>query len=269
MSAAWIDARAAYERATQVAAAIDSDKHEPAFDAAASEQGRAIEVLLDVPAPDLSGVAFKLQIMHREGYQHMLAPILVDVERLAGIAPAPEQSPTWNARLSRYRELRAICDAMSADDKASDQAVDAYCAALDELIATRAPDLPAALTKLDLTLERFEHDVIPGEHVASFRADLQAIADDDGGTHAVMFADRMAVSTMLNEGDYEGEEADRLYARLNKAEDFVLDVPSVTAGEARVQLRLAAAIWDEGMCMDRERSMQLMANIAKLLARES
>ncbi len=41
--------------------------------------------LLTTPAPDLAAVATKLQVIHRDGYQHELAPVLADVERMAGL----------------------------------------------------------------------------------------------------------------------------------------------------------------------------------------
>ena len=92
----WTNALANYKLATQIAAVIDSDKHQDAFVAAASTQYDTIEVLLKTPAPDLNAIAAKLHIMHRDGYQHMLAPVLADVERLAG---QTAREPAWGEYL--------------------------------------------------------------------------------------------------------------------------------------------------------------------------
>ena len=84
---ACTEALAEYQRTSLIVDAIDSDKNEQAFDAAADIQGEAMEVLLSTPAPDLSAVGMKLQVMQRTGNQH-LAPILADIERLGLASPA-------------------------------------------------------------------------------------------------------------------------------------------------------------------------------------
>lgn len=58
----------------------------------------------------------------------------------------------WNAALADYQAKRAHFDKIDR----SDEALDAYCAAMDRLVATRAPDGRALQMKLELIEERNE-----------------------------------------------------------------------------------------------------------------
>ena len=89
---AWTEALAEYQRTTLIVEAIDSDKNEQAFDAAADIQGEAMEALLSTLAPDLSAIGMKLQMMQGTGNQHLLVPILADIERLNRSSPATGES---------------------------------------------------------------------------------------------------------------------------------------------------------------------------------
>ncbi|MBV9840226.1 MAG: hypothetical protein JOY99_01605 [Sphingomonadaceae bacterium] len=120
MTPTWTEALEAYQRATSICEAIDAEQHVEAFDEAARRQGVVIEAALQAPAPDLAAVATKLQIMHRDGYQHMLAQVLADVERLAGGPPstATAEAP-WGSRDGKVYRLPAAFPGVSDAVKAA------------------------------------------------------------------------------------------------------------------------------------------------------
>lgn len=124
----WNEALTEYQRITLIVDAIDSEKNEPAFDAAADVQGKAIEALLSTPAPDLAALAMKLGVMKLTGNQHLLAPVAADVERLGrlalaagGVVPSPSMLAT-SERCGQCRfwlldmRMRGQGDPTDADD---------------------------------------------------------------------------------------------------------------------------------------------------------
>ncbi len=80
----------------------------------------------------------------------------------------------WNAAIARYKQLRNISDQIDvADDERSDEAIDAYCDAMDHIVDdVPAPDLAAVITKLELMHER----TAPGFSISD--NSYQAIIDD-------------------------------------------------------------------------------------------
>lgn len=80
---------------------------------------------------------------------------------LPGAAPANAdahvswQKLIWGEALTEYEVKRAASDAMPSGAEDEDEAVDAYCAAMDNLILnTAAPDIKAVVTKLKLAMSR-------------------------------------------------------------------------------------------------------------------
>jgi len=67
-------------------------------------------------------------------------------------------SKTWNLAVADYLRLRAACDILPDDHPDENEAVDAYCRAMDALLALPAPDLTAIALKAALCHERYRND---------------------------------------------------------------------------------------------------------------
>jgi hypothetical protein len=93
----WAERFAAYGAATKFVNSIDSEKDLDGFDAAAEVHGEKIEALLKFPAPDLAAITTKMQVIQKDGYQHMMAPVLTDLERLSGSGAVCD--PTWGQQI--------------------------------------------------------------------------------------------------------------------------------------------------------------------------
>lgn len=78
------------------------------------------------------------------------------IVRAAADALAMDVGRTWQTARAEYERLRAISDALPLGTQGEDAAVDAYCAAMDALIATPAPDVQAATYKVELIQDRTE-----------------------------------------------------------------------------------------------------------------
>lgn len=83
----------------------------------------------------------------------------------------------WGRALREYHQLKAASDAMPIRSPGEDEAVDAYCAAMDRLLKeVPAPDVEAAALKLELALERFNHSGLPEDVGAAIVADLRRLS---------------------------------------------------------------------------------------------
>jgi hypothetical protein len=79
---------------------------------------------------------------------------------------------SWQTALAEYQRLRAISDAIPLGTEGEDEALDAYCVAMDHLIGNvRAPNIAAVLVKLDLIAER-DTGPMPDVWFAAIKADL-------------------------------------------------------------------------------------------------
>lgn len=97
------------------------------------------------------------------------APLLVSVlnDLLRLIDP-----PSWEEALAEYHRLKAISDAMPLGADGEDEAIDAYCDAMDELVLRIAPPSPDALaTKIRLIKSRFGDLIdVPPEYIEAIMA---------------------------------------------------------------------------------------------------
>ncbi|RSU47540.1 hypothetical protein [Sphingomonas sp. S-NIH.Pt15_0812] len=75
--------------------------------------------------------------------------------RAAADALAMDAGRLWQEARAEYERLRAISDAMPLGIEGEDAAVDAYCTAMDALIATPAPTIQAAAYKMEAIQDRF------------------------------------------------------------------------------------------------------------------
>lgn len=91
--------------------------------------------------------------------------------------PDDTNSDQWLVALAYYRAKRTASDAIDIDAPGGDEAIDAYCVAMDHLIEEiPAPDLPAAVLKFELMKERFEGMEYPRSTVTAIIADLKRLA---------------------------------------------------------------------------------------------
>lgn len=77
--------------------------------------------------------------------------------------------------LANYRGKRAESDAIDTDEDGCDEAIDAYCVAMDAVFNTPAPDAATLDLKLDLLIERYEDFSIPVEAMDVVRADIRRL----------------------------------------------------------------------------------------------
>lgn len=123
-----------------------------------------------------------------------------------------ERQDRWNTALARYLAKRAASDDMPIGARGEDEAVDAYCEAMDDLIENvPAPDADAIRLKLDLAWERAADFVgLFDDHRNAILADLRRVAGESEeeiagtpprGSHAIcedeqdVFADRPDLRT--------------------------------------------------------------------------
>lgn len=85
---------------------------------------------------------------------------------------------TWTAAFDAYSALRAASDALADDHPDCDRAVDAYCAAMDALLAIPAPDHAAVLTKIDLIAERYQDFAIGPDYWQTVREDVARLGGE-------------------------------------------------------------------------------------------
>lgn len=82
----------------------------------------------------------------------------------------------WDQALADYRTKRAFSDAMPLGTPNEDDAVDAFCRAMDHLIEkVPAPHAEALAIKLELVIERFDGD-LPTWAQTALLADARALA---------------------------------------------------------------------------------------------
>lgn len=95
---------------------------------------------------------------------------------MAALALARLASADFHAALARYRELRAISDAMPLGHPDEDAAIDAYCEAMDHLIErTPSPNGEALALKTEMARARFADDIMFEEYMDAFLADARRL----------------------------------------------------------------------------------------------
>ena len=99
--------------------------------------------------------------------------------RAAADALTLDAAPLWQEAQAEYERLRAISDAMPLGTEGEDAAVDAYCAAMDALIAMPAPSIQAAAYKMDTIQDRFaDASMTDSAHAwQALRADLSQLGE--------------------------------------------------------------------------------------------
>ena len=89
----------------------------------------------------------------------------------AADALAMDAARLWQEARAEYERLRSISDAIPPGTEGEDAALDAYCVAMDALIATPAPNVQAAAYKLALIQARAEGGT-PDSYWQALSADL-------------------------------------------------------------------------------------------------
>ena len=99
------------------------------------------------------------------------------IVRAAADALAMDIGRHWQTARAKYERLRAISDAMPLGTEGEDAAVDAYCAAMDALIAMPAPTIQAAAYKMEAIQDRFaDASMTDSAHAwDALRADLSRL----------------------------------------------------------------------------------------------
>lgn len=87
----------------------------------------------------------------------------------------PVSHAAWSAALTTYQTKRAAADALPLGSPGEDEAVDAYCEAMDRLVDLPAPDAAALSLKLDLTKNRWEDFSIPEEWWEALCVDIRRL----------------------------------------------------------------------------------------------
>lgn len=102
------------------------------------------------------------------------------IVRAAADALAMDAGRHWQTARAEYERLRAISDAMPLGIKGEDAAVDAYCAAMDALIAMPAPSVQATAYKMDAIQDRFaDASMTDSAHAwDALRADLSRLGGE-------------------------------------------------------------------------------------------
>lgn len=93
------------------------------------------------------------------------------IVRAAADALAMDAGRLWQETRAEYERLRSISDAIPPGTEGEDAALDAYCVAMDALIATPAPNVQAAGYKLALIQARAEGGT-PDSYWQALSADL-------------------------------------------------------------------------------------------------
>jgi hypothetical protein len=90
---------------------------------------------------------------------------------------AGSNTSAWDEAFADYQAKRAFSDAMPLGTPNEDDAVDAYCRAMDHLIEeVPAPHTEALAIKIELAMERYERSCMPDEVLAAWLADARALA---------------------------------------------------------------------------------------------
>ena len=93
------------------------------------------------------------------------------IVRAAADALAMDAARIWQEARVEYERLRSISDAVPPGTEGEEAALDAYCVAMDALIATPAPNVQAAAYKLALIRARAEGGT-PDSYWNALSADL-------------------------------------------------------------------------------------------------
>lgn len=96
------------------------------------------------------------------------------IVRAAADALAMDAGHRWQEARAEYERLRAISDAIPLGTEGEDAAIDAFCAAMDALIAMPAPSIQAAAYKMEAIQDRFANASMTDSAHAwdALRADL-------------------------------------------------------------------------------------------------
>lgn len=86
------------------------------------------------------------------------------------------QAATWDAALAEYRRLRMDSAFMPLGTEGEDEAIDAYCKALDELMQIPAPSFDALATKFELAKARSGQDAMFDDYATAILADLRRLS---------------------------------------------------------------------------------------------
>jgi len=106
----------------------------------------------------------------------MNAHSTVTAKELASIVEVTRPQ-SWAEALKEYEERREASDRMDIDSPGADDAMDAYCRAMDHLIDNvPAPNLQAVITKLELMRERFQDREYPEVTGTAVMKDLRRLA---------------------------------------------------------------------------------------------
>ena len=243
MATTWTEALAAYVRATAITNAIDSDKHEDAFDQAASAQGKAIMALLTTPAPDLAAVATKLQVIHRDGYQHELAPVLADVERMAGLERGLANASLLEDVIAQHAEAERVFEAAVPDDE---DAEDAFLASL-HVLDSYVPMTPLEFVRAFSV--RFANGLPPSDDMTERLVEIaRDLADrpHDVDPHVAWLTERNTLIEYLDSNAPTEDEANTGVGRLNEIDGRIIKTPATTATGVFAKLLLAVQLSTEG-----------------------
>ena len=82
----------------------------------------------------------------------------------------------WDATLAEYRRLRMDSALMPLGVEGEDEAIDAYCDALDRLIAIPAPSFEALALKFELATIRSGQDALFDAYAAAILADIRRLS---------------------------------------------------------------------------------------------
>jgi len=85
----------------------------------------------------------------------------------------------WKAAFAEYRAKRAYSDALPSGADDEDEALDAYCEAMDKLIETPAPDLDAVSVKFEMAIDRCQDFSFFDCYAKAIAADLRRLAGHD------------------------------------------------------------------------------------------
>lgn len=183
--------------------------------------------------------------------------------RLCGVAH--DHQTSWQLALANYRHLRAISDALPLGAPDEDEAIDAWCGAMDRLIAeTPAPDLDAVITKVDLGRTRFE-GLLLDEFTDAIRADLNRLASGEqikpADPHRGWLDERNALFARLEAGDSTDETG---LSELNRIDIDILQTEPTTADGMLAQFVLLAQIVTEGAEPSEEMATAMIRNAQRL-----
>lgn len=82
---------------------------------------------------------------------------------------------TWDAALAEYRRLRMDSAFMPLGTEGEDEAIDAYCEAVDTLMQIPAPSFEALATKFELGTSRSGEDALFDAYAVAILADIRRL----------------------------------------------------------------------------------------------